>query len=99
VGQTDEDIRPRAVILVTSSGCHLCETAKDMLAKVARDHPLTIEVIDLASEHGQCLARTHRMPFPPMVLIDGHVHAHGRVSEKRLRRFLEAAPSSVSEGP
>ncbi len=97
MGQTDQDVRPKVVTLVTSSGCHLCEMAKDVLAAVARDHPLTVEEVDLASDSGQRLARTHRMPFPPMVLIDGHVHAHGRVSEKKLRRFLEQT-AAVSEG-
>ena len=98
VGPIEHDVNPRAVTIVTSSGCHLCETAKDTVSAVAQDHELRIRIVDLTSQEGRQLAQLHRMPFPPMILIDGQVHAHGRLSEKKLRRFLERSPQPIVDG-
>lgn len=74
--------------LVTSAACILCEQARAVLDRVAADHSLRIRAVDLASEEGSALARRHRVPFPPIVLLDGDLHAYGRLSERRLRRDL-----------
>jgi len=76
------------ITLVTSAGCHMCEMAKDMIASVALETPLNLSVVDLTSPDGEALAASHRMPFPPLVLINGQHHAHGRISEKKFRRAL-----------
>jgi glutaredoxin len=96
VGPTEHDASPRAVTIVTSTGCHLCERAKDVVETVALDHELEVRIVDLNSGEGRRLALLHRMPFPPMVLIDGAVHGHGRISEKRLRRDLTPESSAIT---
>ncbi len=62
--------------------------AKDTIVAVAVDHPLELRVLDLMSPVGAELARIHRMPFPPLILIDGKLHGFGRISEKKFRRAL-----------
>lgn len=83
------------VTIVTSSGCHLCELAKDVVNSVAGDHRLSVRIVDLMSPEGTRLATTHRMPFPPLILVNGQLHGHGRVSEKKLRRFVESNRPSI----
>ncbi len=97
MGQTKHEVSPRSVAIITSSGCHLCEMAKEVVAAVGLDHELSVRIVDLASPEGQRLAKLHQMPFAPMVLIDGQLHAHGRVSEKKLRRYLQQAPRPINE--
>ncbi len=64
--------------------------AKDVIQDASAEYLLTTTLIDLASPEGQCIATLHRMPFPPLILIDGEVHANGRLSAKKFRRSLDA---------
>lgn len=89
---------PGTITIVTSSGCPLCEMAKELVDVVARDHQLSVRIVDLVSPAGTRLARLHRMPFPPLVLIDGQLHGHGRVSERKLRRHLASLQSAEDGG-
>jgi len=93
VGQTPMS---REITLVTNTGCHLCEMAKDVIADASSEYPLNVRIIDLASPEGQDLARVHRMPFPPLILIDGKVHGHGRISAKKLRKALDSMDSRIA---
>ena len=80
----------RAVTLLTSSDCALCDHAKRVLADVQRDHPLVVREVPLDTAEGRALAAEHAVLFAPGVLLDGHVFAHGRLSERKLRRALSA---------
>jgi hypothetical protein len=95
---TEHDASARSVIVVTSSGCHLCELAREVVAGMADEFALEVTVVELRSPEGQRLASSHRMPFPPLVLIDGVAHGHGRISEKRLRRTLEQGTRTEGKG-
>ncbi|MGN2642157.1 MULTISPECIES: glutaredoxin family protein [Nocardia] len=77
-----------AITLLTRSDCGLCEHAKQVLARVGQDYPLTVTEIDLRTEDGQRLAATAGVLFAPGVLVDGEPFSHGRVSERKLRRTL-----------
>ena len=80
--------RPVQVLLVTSSGCHFCREVDHLLEKLGQRFSLEVERIDLASERGSAIARRWRVPFPPVLLIEGEYHGHGRISERRLTRDL-----------
>ena len=71
--------------LITTSDCHFCERAHDVLATLgvqAREISVDSDEAQLLAERGIALA------FLP-VLTDGvEVLAYGRFSEKRLRRQL-----------
>ncbi|WP_328731912.1 glutaredoxin family protein [Streptomyces caniferus] len=84
---------PRRVTLLTQVDCALCDHAKQVLARVGADHPLDVAEVGLQSEQGQRLALAAGVLFAPGVLLDGRPFAHGRLSERRLRKEL-ARPSS-----
>lgn len=82
---------PHAVTLLTTTDCSLCEHAKRVLADVGRDHPLEVHEVSLRSDEGRDLAARHGVLFAPGVLLDGRTFAHGRLSERKLRKALSAA--------
>ena len=69
------------VILYTRSGCHLCETAKQVLIK----HGLEPEEIDIESD--PALVGQYGTSIP-VIVIDGKERFRGRVDERLLRRLL-----------
>ncbi len=84
------EVGPIRITLVTSNGCHFCRDAEELLARLARRFPLRVERINLATPEGADLARRLRVPFPPVLLIDGAYFGHGRISARKLTRALEA---------
>lgn len=76
------------VTLLTQPDCASCEHAKEVLARVGQDHPVTVEEVDLRSPEGQQLATQHGVLFAPGILVDGQSFGFGRLSEKKLRRYL-----------
>lgn len=78
--------------LLTQPNCASCEHAEQVLARVARDVPITIEEIDLGSDRGRQLAAENGVLFAPGVLLDGQPFSYGRLSERKLRKALAAAP-------
>ena len=78
-----------AITLLTQEDCAYCEHARQVLARVGADHPVTVTEISLASEQGRALAAQAGVHFAPGVLVDGRPFGYGRISERRLRRALE----------
>ncbi|MGH9187850.1 MAG: glutaredoxin family protein [Acidimicrobiales bacterium] len=76
------------ITLLTRSDCKLCAQAKAVLAKVAYDHALVVEEVDVTSPAGAAQAAQAGMLFPPGVLLDGEPFTYGRLSERKLRREL-----------
>lgn len=87
-----------AITLLTQPNCALCEHAKQVLARVARDIPLTVTEVDLGSAAGRALAEQADVLFAPGVLLDGRPFGYGRLSERKLRKALTAhtAPSRTT---
>ena len=73
------------LVLLTRPGCHLCEVAKEAMARVAAESGETFQERDvdadpeLAAEYGDRV---------PVVLLDGREHGYWRVEEERLLRDL-----------
>ena len=80
---------PTRVTVLTQDDCTFCDHAKDTLARLAADYPLSIEEIRLDTPAGQALAAGEGVFFAPGVLLDGAFFSHGRLSEKKLRRTLD----------
>ena len=78
------------VTLFTSKGCHYCQHARDVLDSIQNDHPLLVTEISLESDEGQAALRRWRVPFPPLLLIDGDLFGYGRISARKLQRRLGA---------
>lgn len=81
------------VTYVTAPACHLCDHGRQALDELGRHLPLEIVEIALDSPQGRQLLATHRFAFPPAVIVDGALVAHGRLSTRRLARLLPLAVS------
>lgn len=87
------------ITLLTQPDCALCEHAKQVLASVGRDHPLTVTEVDLTSGAGRALGERAGVMFAPGVLIDDEPFSYGRLSERRLRKALTRRPAEEPCGP
>lgn len=71
--------------LLTREGCHLCDDAKEAMARVAATAGVGWREVDVATdielerEYGDRL---------PVILLDGREHGYWRVEEDRLLRDL-----------
>jgi hypothetical protein len=71
--------------LLSRSGCHLCDTARDVVVEVAAEAGVRWQEEDvdgdgdLADEYGDRV---------PVLLLDGREHAYWRVDADRLRAAL-----------
>lgn len=77
-------MEPR-VVLIGKSGCHLCENARLIIAKVCEElgeswgELSILEDPQLADEYFESI---------PVTMVDGKVHDKWRVDEDRLRSAL-----------
>lgn len=76
------------VVLVTSPGCHFCDDALSLLTELSETLPLQVEPVPLNSEYGRSLVVRHRVPFPPVLTIDGEFFGYGRISRRKLEAHL-----------
>lgn len=82
------------VVVVTSPGCHFCDDALRIIEGLAETYPLRIATIPLFSEQGRSLLVRHRVPFPPILLIDGDFFGYGRISPRKLEAHLMSLSAS-----
>ena len=73
------------VTLLSRPGCHLCDEARSVIARVAADLGVGFEERDITLSADD-LARFSEMI--PVTLVDGVQHDFWRVSEDRLRAAL-----------
>jgi len=73
------------ITLLSRPGCHLCEEARSVIARVAADLGVSWDERDITAS----AADTERYSeMIPVTLIDGVQHDFWRVSEERLRTAL-----------
>ena len=88
---------PIPVVYVTAPRCGFCERGQAVLAELGEQFPLQVREIMLDSREGRELAARWRVPYPPLVLIDGRLAAYGRLSTKRLAKLLAARTADTLE--
>jgi hypothetical protein len=77
------------IVLLGKPGCHLCEEARAVVARVAADLGVgwvqrsILEDPDLYERYCESI---------PVTLVDGVPHSYWRVDERRLRATLAAGP-------
>lgn len=86
------------ITLLTTADCHLCDDAKQRLARLAPELGFTVVIRDVHSDEGRRLAARAAMPFPPVILIDEQPFSFGRLSEGRLRRELQRMATADRQG-
>ncbi len=69
------------VVLVTRQGCHLCDKALDLL----RELGVEPELADVDADDALYALYDWRVP---VVLVDGHVAAEGRIDRNRMQKAL-----------
>ncbi|WP_245928632.1 glutaredoxin family protein [Murinocardiopsis flavida] len=70
-------------------GCHLCDEALQVIARVAAEYGAEYTVRDLTMADDE--EKLEYWEKIPVVFVDGEEHAHWRVSEPRLRAALDAS--------
>ena len=87
--------------IIGRPGCHLCGAADDIVDAVLADLP--DEAPEVVVEHASILDDEALYEAwwdkIPVVLLDGHLHAHWRLSADRLREALLAADSDDPARP
>lgn len=73
------------ITLLSRPGCHLCDDARSVIARIAAELGVTFEERDITLSADD-LAQYSEMI--PVTLIDGVQHDFWRVSEDRLRAAL-----------
>jgi hypothetical protein len=79
---------PIDVVLVSAPACHFCDDAQVLLEQLSQRFELRVRKVDMLSDEGRALAVSHRMPFPPLLLIGGAYFGHGRISQRKLEQYL-----------
>ena len=80
--------------LIGKPDCHLCDVASEIIDTVIADMPdaaaESIEIVETSIQDDPTLYDLWWEKIP-VVLIDGELHAHWRLSADRLRSALEEA--------
>jgi len=77
--------------LIGKPDCHLCDVAREVVEAVVAELPEdAVEVQELSIQDDPALYEVWWEKIP-VVLIDGELHGHWRVSPDRLRAALGAA--------
>ena len=77
--------------LIGKPDCHLCEVARDVVEAVIAELPEDAVIVDERSILDDPALYEVWWEKIPVILIDGALHAHWRVSPDRLRAALTDA--------
>jgi hypothetical protein len=75
------------ITLLGKPGCHLCDDARAVIARVAADVGVAWEERDITASAADLAEYWDKIP---VTLVDGVQHDFWRVSEERLRAALRA---------
>jgi hypothetical protein len=73
------------VRLLTRAGCHLCDQARPVVARVCAELGVGWDEVDITSDAALLAQYTDQIP---VTLVDGRQHDFWRVEESRLRAAL-----------
>lgn len=73
------------VTLLGKDGCHLCDDAREVVARVCRELGVAWDERDIRADPAELAEYADRIP---VILLDGREHGYWRVEEDRLRRAL-----------
>ena len=79
------------VTLYAKPGCHLCDDAREVIARVCADLGTSYQEVDITTDPE--LSRRYGEQIP-VTLVDGAQHDFWRVDEARLRAALSASTST-----
>ncbi|GAA5025964.1 glutaredoxin family protein [Microbacterium fluvii] len=83
-----------SLTLIGKPDCHLCDVAREVVETVVAELPedaVAVEELSIADDPALYAQWWEKIP---VVLIDGRLHAHWRVSPERLRAALDQEVSA-----
>jgi hypothetical protein len=86
---------PVRVTLIGRDGCHLCDVARDTVARVADELGVGWEERSVDSDPDWLERWSDQVP---VTLVDGRQHDYWRVDEARLRAALATPPVAPPPG-
>jgi glutaredoxin len=87
MGSSGETRPAHLITLLTRPGCHLCDDARAVIARVAAELGVSWQERDITRSESDLRDYGEMIP---VTLIDGVQHDFWRVSEQRLRAALNA---------
>ncbi|MGG5259157.1 glutaredoxin family protein [Phycicoccus avicenniae] len=84
--------RVTRVTLVGRAGCHLCDTAREVVERVCADLGVGWQEVDVDTDPALLERWSEEVP---VTLVDGRQHDFWRVDETRLRAALAQPPSNL----
>jgi hypothetical protein len=87
MGSSGETRQAHLITLLTRPGCHLCDDARAVIARVAAELGISWQERDITRSESDLRDYGEMIP---VTLIDGVQHDFWRVSEQRLRAALSA---------
>lgn len=87
---------PVNVVLVTAPSCHFCDEATDLLEDLGQLTPLAVRTVPLSSDEGRSLLVLYRVPFPPILVVEGVFFGYGRISRRKLGDHLARLANDVA---
>ena len=82
-----------ALTIYSRPGCHLCDEMKALVARVAGEPRMDVNVIEVDISSDPSLEGRYGLEIP-VLMMNGKKVAKYRVSEEELRRTLRAAALS-----
>jgi glutaredoxin len=82
------------ITIYTKKDCHLCDEAKSVLSKFAREYSFTVAEVDI--EGDTALFEKYRYEIPVVLLDDRKIFKY-RIDEKRFHRLLREAASGKKQ--
>lgn len=79
----------RRITLIGKPGCHLCDDARAVIERVAREEGVEWEELNMLDDPELVARYAEQIP---VTLVDGRQHNYWRVDENRLRKALSAPP-------
>jgi glutaredoxin len=73
------------IVLYTRAGCHLCDEARTVLARVQLSTGVDFAEVDISGDPDLTAEYGDRIP---VVVLDGREHGYWRVEEARLLRDI-----------
>jgi glutaredoxin len=73
------------VTLLTRAGCHLCETAEQVLRRLSAELGFALREADVDASQ---VLRDEYSDRVPVILIDGKEHGYWKVEEARFRKAI-----------
>lgn len=83
------------ILLLTQSECAFCKQARAILERLEDGYDLSVKTLDIGSQEGERVARAGGILFPPGIFVNGEAFSYGRLSERKLQKYLKQVATTA----